>query len=41
MNAPSLLANKLWSYCNVLRDDLRGALAQIEEILVDLAEVPA
>ncbi len=41
MNDASRIVNKLWPYCNVLRDDLRGALAQIEEILVDLAEAAA
>jgi hypothetical protein len=39
MNDASSIVNTLWSCCNVRRDDDRGAMAQIEEILVDLAEV--
>lgn len=38
MNVTSRIVNRLCSCCNVLRDDDRGALAQIEATLVDLAE---
>lgn len=29
------IVQKLWSYCQVLRDDLRSALEQIEDVLAD------
>lgn len=37
-DASNRIVQKLWSYCNVLRDHLRSALAQIEDVLGDLEQ---